>query len=109
MGILVVGTMVTKPENRDALLQLWQKFFAYMRKNTELFQEVKSFKVFSQMFGGAANGFVELVEYDSLADYEKLHERLQKDSGYVKLIQEFLQLVDPATLSEQVWKSVMQN
>ena len=79
-----------------------------MKGNTELFREVKSFKVFSQMFGGGVNGSVELVEYESLADYEKLHEKLLKDSGYIKLIQEFLQLVDPATLSEQVWKSVMQ-
>ena len=88
MSIFVVGTMVTKPENREALLQLWRKFFSFMKKNTELFQEVKSFRVFSQMFGGGVNGFVELVEYESLADYEKLHERLPKDSGYIKLIQE---------------------
>ncbi len=108
MSIFVVGTMVAKPKNQEALMKLWKKFFAYMKDNSELFREVKSFSVFSQMFGGALNGFVELVEYDSLADYEKLHERLHKDPGYVQLIQEFLQLVDPDTLSEQVWKSVMQ-
>lgn len=108
MTIFVVGTMLANPEKREALMQLWRKFFAYMKEKPELFKEVKSFRVFNQMFGGLLNGFIEFVEYDSLKDYEAFQERISKDPEYVKIIQEFLQLADPATLSEQVWKPVMQ-
>ena len=49
---------------------------------------------------------VELDEFDSLADAEKYIARMDKDEGYMKLYQEALQLVVPATYSLNVWKAL---
>jgi len=58
------------------------------------------------MFGGVSGGYVELDEFDSLADAEKYIVRTDKDEGFMKLLQEALQLVVPATYSLNVWKAV---
>jgi hypothetical protein len=78
----------------------------YKEKNPEGFKEMKSKRIFSQMFGGVAGGYVELNEFDSLADAEKYITRTAKDEGYMKLYQEALQLVVPTTYSLNVWKAL---
>jgi len=67
---------------------------------------MKSKRIFSQMFGGISGGYIELNEFDSVADADKYMARMDKDKGYMKLYKEALQLVVPATYSLNVWKAV---
>jgi len=103
MTILVVSAWAIKPEKQDEFTQLWQKYLKYKKENPETFKELKSLKLFTQTFGGIYGAYVELGEYNSLADYEKLQARIMKDKGYAKLLQEFLLIVDPATVTSNVW------
>ncbi len=45
-----------------------------------------------------------LIEYNSLADYEKESARMQKDEGAQKLNNEWQALIDPVTVSVDVWR-----
>jgi len=106
MTIFVVETYVVKPGKQGELMLLLQRMREYKEKNPEAFKEMKSKRIFSQMFGGVSGGYVELDEFDSVADAEKYIARMYKDEGFMKLLQEALQLVVPATYSLNVWKAV---
>jgi hypothetical protein len=102
----VVETYVVKPGKQEELMSLLQRMREYKEKNPRGFKEMKSKRLFSQMFGGVAGGYVELNEFDSLADAETYFARTAKDEGYMKLYQEALQLVVPATYSLNVWRAL---
>lgn len=97
---------MVKPGKHRELISLLQRMREYKEKNPEGFREMKSKRIFSQMFGGVAGGYVELNEFDSLADAETYIARTAKDEGFMKLYQEALQLVVPATYSLNVWKAL---
>lgn len=87
---------------------MWQRYLEYIKKNPQKFKEMKSLKLFSQRFGGVAGAYIFMEEYASLAEYEKLFGRLMfKDEGFMKIYQEFMPLIDPATYSENMWNFVM--
>jgi len=106
MTVFVVETYVVKPGKQRELVSLLRRMREYKERNPEGFKEMKSKRIFSQMFGGVAGGYVELNEFDSLEDAEKYITRMEKDEGYMKLYQEALQLVVPATYSLNVWKAL---
>jgi len=106
MAVFVVETYVVKPGKQGELMSLLRKMREYKGKNPERFKEMKSKRVFSQMFGGVSGGYIELDEFDSLADAEKYIARMNKDEGFMKLYKKAVQLVVPATYSLNVWKAV---
>jgi len=106
LTVFVVETYVVKPGKQGELMLLLQRMREYKKENPEQFIEMKSKRVFSQMFGGISGGYVELNEFDSVADAEKYMERMFKDEGFMKLYQEAVQLTVPATYSLNVWKDV---
>ena len=107
MTVFVVETYVVKPEKQAELMSLLQKILEYKRENPETFKEMRSKKIFSQTFGGISGGYIEMNEFDSMADAEKYMTRISKDEGFMKLYQEAKLLLVPATYSLEVWNSVM--
>ncbi|NIO38211.1 hypothetical protein GTO27_11005 [Candidatus Bathyarchaeota archaeon] len=105
MTILAVEKWVAKPEKQKEHTQIMQKFRKFIKDNPAKFKEVKSIKEFTQMFGDISGMHIWLVEYDSLADYERLNARMNKDKGAAKLNQEWLELIDPTTVSVDIWST----
>lgn len=104
--VFIVGTYVVKPEKQaefKSLLRKWQK---YMKENPEKLKGMKSWKLYTQTFGSISGAYIEQVEYDSLAEYEKCNARFLKDKEYLKLEQEVMALIDTATLSMSAWEPV---
>lgn len=110
MSIFVVMTYAVKPEKQEEFMSLVQRFLKYKKENPEMFKKVKSLKLFAQMFGGISGGYIEVWEFDNLADVEKHRAGILKDEGareeIRKIHQEFTRLIEPATHSTQVWKAV---
>ena len=102
MTIFVVETYVIKPEKQaefTAYKKKWKKFFVKWLK------ELKSCKMFAQMFGGNYGGYVEMWEFENLADCEKFFNRIMQSEYPTKLQPEFMALIVPATYSMSVWTS----
>jgi len=108
MTVFVIETYVVKPEKQAEFKSLLQKFLRFMKKNPALFKEIKSLKLSTQTFGGISGAYVELIEYNSLADQEKCHTRLKKNGEYMKLYQQAMSLIDTATFSMNAWELVME-
>ena len=77
-----------------------------IKKNKKMFKELKSLKLFTQMFGGVYGAYVELGEYDSVADCDKLFVNLLKDEEWKKLYQKFISLIETGTYSISIWNAV---
>ena len=107
MSVFVVETYVVAPEKREKFESLMQRLFSYKNENAKLFKEVRSFKLFTQVFGGIAGTYIEMWEFGSMADLEKCWERENRDKRFMRIHQEFLQLIEPATFSMKMWNSVM--
>jgi hypothetical protein len=56
---------------------------------------LKSTKLFTQAFGGIADAYVELEEFENLEGCEKFYDRSSKDEEWTKIDQEFMLLIDP--------------
>ena len=106
MTVFIVETYVVKPGKQGELMTLLQRIRKYKKENPERFNEMKSKKIFSQMFGGISGGYIEMNEFDSMADAEKYMARMQKDEEFMKLYQRAMLLTVPATYSLNVWKAV---
>jgi len=102
---LVVEKWLAKPGKQEEHTQIMKKFRKYLKDNPEMFKEVKSLREYTQMFGGISGMFIWLIEYESLADYEKLASRMEKDEEAAKLTQEWTALIDRPTWSIEVWRA----
>jgi hypothetical protein len=103
MSIFMVETYVIKPEKQaefTAYKKKWKKFFAKWLK------ELKSYKMFAQLFGGNYGGYVEMWEFESMADCEKFFNRVMHSDYTTKLQPEFLALVVPGAYSMSIWNPV---
>jgi hypothetical protein len=105
MTIFLAETYVIKPDKLEEFSTLFKKFETYMKKHPDLFKEVKSHKVFSQLLGGNWGGYVEMTEFENLTSFEKWMTRIMQ-SDYMKTIYpEFMSLEVPGKHSMNIWNS----
>jgi hypothetical protein len=105
MTVFLVETYVVKPEKHSEFMtykKKWKKFFAKWLK------ELKSHKMLAQLLGGNYGGFVEMWEFESLADCEKFFIKIMQSDYSTKLYPEFASLIVPATHSMNILNSVEQ-
>lgn len=107
MTVFMVETYVVQPDKQEEFTSALKKILKYKKANPQNFKEMRSKKVFSQMFGGNLGGYIELNEFDTLADAERYLARMSKDKGFIKLYQEAKQLLVPATYTWSVWNPVV--
>jgi len=95
-----------KPEKQSQFKPLLQKWRKYMKEDKEKLEEMKSWKLYTQTFGSICGAYVEQIEFDSLAEFEKFSVRMLKDKEYSKLYQEAMGLIDKTTFSMSAWEPV---
>ena len=106
MSLFIVFTCVVKPAKQREFKQLIKRFLKYKTENPEKFKELRSWKLFAQTFGSLADAYIAMEEYDNMADLEKCVTRIFKDEGFMKIWQELMLLVEPETLSRNLWNAV---
>jgi len=107
MTVFMVETYVVKPDKLGEFMEFGKKYFEWKEKRPELFKEVKSYKMFVQMLGGNFGGYVEMWEFENMADCEKCMNRMMQDKEFMtKIYPEFASFVVPATHSINIWSSV---
>lgn len=107
MTVFLVSTWVVKLDKASEYMAFSKKYLTWMKERPDLFKEVKSYKVFSNMLGGNYSGGVEMIEFESLSDLEKWLNRYTSDKEHMtKIWPEFAPLVVPETFSSSVWASV---
>jgi len=77
------------------------------REQPALFKEVKSYKVFNHMLGGKWSGCVEMLEFESLAEFERWKNQIARSEFAIKHLAESASLTVPGSESLEIWNSVM--
>jgi len=107
MAVFMVETYVVKPEKQTDFTVWIKKYFAGIKKHPQLFKEVKSHKMFAQMLGGSWGGYVEMWEFESVADCEKCLNRVLQDKEWMTTLwAEAVAFVVAGTHSMSIWNSV---
>jgi hypothetical protein len=104
MTVFIVETYVVKPDKLGEAAAFFKKFLAWMKERSDLFKEVKSLKLFSNMSGVV--GYVDMLEFDSLADLEKWTNRYYGYKEALAWHAEWLALIVPGTWSVNIWTAV---
>lgn len=104
MTVLLVERWIVRPECQAEHAELWRSFREHIRRNPDLFKEIRSMRFYDQTFGTPSGAFVQVVEFDSLADKENLDKRLANDEESSRFHKELMKLKDPATVSACLWE-----
>lgn len=109
MAVFKVETYVIKPEKQVEYMAVMKKWAAYIKKNKQKCKELKSWRLYCQMFGGTADGYVEIAEFESLADMEKFIHKVfhGQEKSIAEIVSGFTSSVVPGKYSVNVWNSVM--
>jgi hypothetical protein len=103
----VVMKYVVKLDKQGDFKEFGKKWTQWKKKHPDLFKEVKSWKLFAQVFGGLQGGHVEMWEFETMADSEKFMNRLMQNKEFTtQLDPAFSALLVPGTYSMSVWNSV---
>jgi hypothetical protein len=100
----MVETWVVKSEQKSRHRELWRGFLEYVKGNPELFEEMKSLRLYSQRFGNPSRAIVEVVEFDSLAAKEALDKRLSEDAECLRFHKELQTLKEASTVTMCAWE-----
>jgi hypothetical protein len=107
LGIFRVESYVVKSERREEFTSVLNEYLRYRETRPDLFKGLKSWRIWRQEYGAVAGMYMEMAEFDSLAELETTANRIHQDEGMKKIIREFYELVDPARLSDSIWSPVV--
>lgn len=105
MSVYTVEKFIVKPGKNKDFLDISRRFLKYRKEHPEKFKEIRSFKRYSIWLGSDQGAYIEIFEFDSLADYEKYSSLWTTDETIKKIVTDFKPLIDPATWSISVWTS----
>ena len=106
MSIIVAETYVARREKAMEFTALLDEFLKFKKAHRQLFKGVKSWKLYKQNYGQPAGMYVEMWEYENLAQLEAADKRIFSDEGMKKINAAFHKLVVPATFSAAIWSEV---
>jgi hypothetical protein len=107
LSVFIVVSYRVLPEKESEFKPLMRRLRTYKEENPEKFREVKSWKIFTEIFGGTAYAYKDMMEFESMAEAEKYMMRMARDEGFMRIYQEIVRFIDPATYSQGLWKFFM--
>jgi len=106
MSVFVVETYVIRAEKRAEFKPALEEFLEFKDNNADLFTGVKSWKLYKQEFGGIGGMYIEMWEYEDIAEMDRISTRIFSAEGMKKIQKGFHLLVEPATFSTSLWTQV---
>ena len=106
MSIFLVSTYVVKPDKQEEYKAMYLRLLEYKKENPEEVKELKSWKVFTQTFGDIYGKYMEIYEFDSMADYERYVEKASKNKEFSEIVQKQMLFFVPGTVSNSIWDPV---
>ena len=107
MTVFFVETWIVKPDKLGEFPAHAKKWETWMKKHPEVCKEIKSNKIFSQLLGGNFGGYVEMTEFENLAENEKWLNKFMKSDYMTTIYPEFASLIVAGSHSIDIWNSVL--
>jgi hypothetical protein len=106
VSVFVVETYVVRAEKLQDFDPALQEFLDFKDRNPALFEGLKSWRLLKQEFGGVSDMYVEMWEYENLAEMERVSEQIFADEGMSRIGKGFHQLVEPTSFTAAIWYPV---
>jgi hypothetical protein len=107
LGIFRVESYVVKSERREEFTSALNEYLRYRETHPDLFKGLKSWKILRQEYGALTGMYMEIAEFESLAELETTTNRVHQHEEMKRIITRFYELLDPATLSDSIWSPVL--
>jgi len=107
MNKVYVSTYVVKYEKRTEFQALVKQFLKFKKANPKAFEGLKSSRLFQQEYGGVAGSYVEMWEFKSEEEQEKVITGLMKHKEMKETEPEFYKMIDQTTLTASIWNTVV--
>ena len=79
MSIYLFETWLVKPEHENRHNKIWEQYVNHMNSYPELFQGIKSMKLYKKLPGEGFATYIQMVEFSNLDEKVSLDLRLSKD------------------------------
>jgi hypothetical protein len=106
MNIVLVLTHVVKYEKRAEFQALVKQFLKFKKENPKAFEGLKSWRLFEQQYGAVAGSYVEMWEYGSMEQMEKVNATMMKHKEMKYIDTEFHKIIEHTTFMESIWNTV---
>lgn len=103
---VVVETYVVRAEKLQDFDPALHEFLDFKERNPALFKDLKSCRLLKQEYGGVSGMYIEMWEYDNLAEMERVSDQIFADEGMRKIGKGFHQLVEPTSFTTAIWYPV---
>lgn len=102
----MVETYLARHEKQAEFQKLLREFLRFKKENPEVFEGLKSWKLLQQEYGGIANLYIEMWEFENLPEMEKCNARIFENKEMKRIQSEFQALIDHATFARFIWNTV---
>jgi len=106
MTVFLVETYLARHEKQAEFQKLLREFLRFKKENPEVFEGLKSWKLLQQEYGGIANLYIEMWEFENLPEMEKCNARIFENNEMKRIQSEFQALIDHATFARFIWNTV---
>jgi hypothetical protein len=106
MSVVVVSTYVIKHEKQTEFRAAVKKLLKFKKANPKALEGLKSIRLFQQEYGGLCGSYVEMWEFKSKEEMQKVITGLTKNKEFKEMDTEFLKMVDHTTLTQSIWNTV---
>jgi hypothetical protein len=106
MNIMFVLTYLVKYEKRAEFQTLVKRFLKLKKETPKTFDGLKSWRLFQREYGGVAGSYVEMWEFKSIEEMEKVTTTMMKNKEMKDIDTEFHKIIDHTTFAESIWNTV---
>ena len=89
MSIFLVETYIAKQERQAEFQKLLKEFLKFKKENPRGFKGLISWKLLQQEYGGVGNLYIEMWEFESLQEMEKINTRVFEHKEMKRINTEF--------------------
>ena len=106
MNIVLVLTYVVQYEKRTEFQALINRFLKLKKANPKIFDGLKSWRLFKREYGGVAGSYVEMWEFKSMEEMDKVTATMMKNKEMKDIDTEFHKIIEYTTFTQSIWNSV---
>jgi len=108
MTVYWVSTYCVKLEKREEFLSAMKKQKEHIAKNRKEFKEIKSWRLYTQVYGGTYMSFIDIWEYDSVAVLDKYESEWWPAGRLAEFGRAYANLAEGETMTSFIWRSELE-
>ncbi len=106
MSIILMEAYLVRYEKQAEFQSSLKEFIKFKKGHPKVFEGLRSWRLLQQSYGGIANSYVEMWEFDSLPQLENCNTRLRKTKAMKKILADFYGEIDHTTFTRSMWENV---